>query len=209
MTEADWFTWDDPSALLRADLRLDPHRFRHLAVAWGGRIRHLFDDHHRVWFEAFERWVGGAGRRVREVCRPPAWNPLDFPSPPQFWARECAETLWRDDPARAAICAAAAAGCEVYDQGEREQIWSDFGREFRDLAGNPFRRAAFSTVWRTSAVLALANVAESDRAYDRLPILADALEEAGCDDPDILSHCRGDGPHFAGCWVVDLILGRK
>ena len=48
-----------------------------------------------------------------------------------------------------------------------------------------------------------------DRAFDRLPILADALEDAGCDDHDILAHCRGPGPHVRGCWVVDLVLGKS
>ena len=48
-----------------------------------------------------------------------------------------------------------------------------------------------------------------DRAFDRLPELADALLAAGCDDLGILSHRRSDGPHVRGCWVVDLVLGRK
>jgi hypothetical protein len=47
-----------------------------------------------------------------------------------------------------------------------------------------------------------------ERAFDRLPILADALEEAGCDNPDVLTHCRQPGSHVRGCWAVDLILGR-
>jgi hypothetical protein len=47
-----------------------------------------------------------------------------------------------------------------------------------------------------------------ERAFDRLPILADALEEAGCDNADILSHCQGPGAHVRGCWVVDLVTGR-
>ena len=49
---------------------------------------------------------------------------------------------------------------------------------------------------------------DDQKAFDRLPILADALEEAGCDDPAILAHLRGDGPHCRGCWVVDLALGK-
>jgi len=48
-----------------------------------------------------------------------------------------------------------------------------------------------------------------ERAFDRMPILADALEEAGCDSCDALTHCRGPGPHIRGCWVVDLILGKQ
>ena len=47
-----------------------------------------------------------------------------------------------------------------------------------------------------------------DRAFDRLPILADALEDAGCDKADILNHCRQPGEHVRGCWVVDLVLGK-
>ncbi len=61
----------------------------------------------------------------------------------------------------------------------------------------------------SSTVAALAQTIYADRAFDRLPILADALEEAGCDNADILTHCRGDGPHVRGCWVVDLILGKE
>jgi hypothetical protein len=50
---------------------------------------------------------------------------------------------------------------------------------------------------------------EEEQAFDRLPVLADALEEAGCTDADILSHLRGPGPHVRGCWVVDLLLGKE
>jgi hypothetical protein len=48
----------------------------------------------------------------------------------------------------------------------------------------------------------------ADRAWDRLPVLADALEDAGCGDPAVLGHLRGPGPHARGCWVVDLVLGK-
>lgn len=63
--------------------------------------------------------------------------------------------------------------------------------------------------WRSETVLALAAGIYAEGAFDRLPILADALEEAGCDNTDILAHCRGPGPHVRGCWVVDLILGKS
>jgi hypothetical protein len=48
-----------------------------------------------------------------------------------------------------------------------------------------------------------------ETAFDRFPILADALEDAGCDNADILNHCRGPGPHVRGCWVIDLLLGKE
>lgn len=62
--------------------------------------------------------------------------------------------------------------------------------------------------WQTETVLSLASGISAESAFDRMPILADALEEAGCDHADILTHCRGDGPHVRGCWVVDLLLSK-
>ncbi len=79
----------------------------------------------------------------------------------------------------------------------------------RDIFGNPFRPVAFDPKWRSETAVALAAAIYEERAFDRLPILADALEEAGCDHADILTHCRGDGPHVRGCWVVDGVLGKE
>jgi hypothetical protein len=79
----------------------------------------------------------------------------------------------------------------------------------RDVFANPFRAVALDSGWRTPKVTALAQAIYDERSFDRLPVLADALEEAGCHDADILNHCRRPGPHARGCWVVDLILGRQ
>lgn len=67
---------------------------------------------------------------------------------------------------------------------------------------------AFDPAWRTEAVLALVEGIEAEHHYDRLPILADALEEAGCDQPELLDHCRRCDAHHRGCWVMKLVLGR-
>jgi hypothetical protein len=78
--------------------------------------------------------------------------------------------------------------------------------------GNPFRPISLDhawLAWNDGTVRTLAQSIYDDRAFDRLPILADALEEAGCKSTDILNHCRGPGPHARGCWVVDLILGEQ
>lgn len=82
-------------------------------------------------------------------------------------------------------------------------------RLLRDISGNPFRPITINPGWRTSTATALAQAIYDDRAFDCLPILADALEEGGCTDADILRHCRGPGPHVRGCWVVDLLLGKE
>jgi hypothetical protein len=79
----------------------------------------------------------------------------------------------------------------------------------REVFGNPFRPARVDRAWLTPTVVSLARTVDDERAFDRLPILADALEDAGCTDAAILGHCRGPGPHVRGCWVVDLILGKQ
>ncbi len=82
----------------------------------------------------------------------------------------------------------------------------------RDIVGPlPFRDIPVDSAWITRNDRTVSRLAESiytDRTFDHLPILADALEDAGCDNADLLAHCRGPGPHVRGCWVVDLILGK-
>ena len=78
----------------------------------------------------------------------------------------------------------------------------------RDIFGNPFRPIVADPAWLTPTVQFIAVALYQDRAFDRLPILADALEEAGCTNADVLLHCRLPGEHVRGCWVVDLVLGK-
>lgn len=82
-------------------------------------------------------------------------------------------------------------------------------RLLADIFGNPFRPVTFDSAWRTTDVLLLARGTYEERAFDRMPILADALQEAGCDSEEILNHCRGEGPHARGYWVLDQILGNR
>ena len=79
----------------------------------------------------------------------------------------------------------------------------------RDIFGNPFRPAAFDPAWRTGTVLALATQMYESRDFGAMPILADALQDAGCTSEDVLNHCRdAHATHVRGCWVVDLVLGK-
>lgn len=80
----------------------------------------------------------------------------------------------------------------------------------RDLFGPlPFRSLAIDQSLQTSEVLALASSIYRQRSFDRLPELAQALESAGCTDPDLLEHLRSPGPHCLGCWGLDLVLGKS
>jgi hypothetical protein len=84
------------------------------------------------------------------------------------------------------------------------------------IFGNPFRPVSVEPAWLTPTVIKLAAVAYEERTLPsgeldsaRLAVLTDALEEAGCTDTDILGHCRSEGPHVRGCWVIDLLLGKQ
>ncbi len=123
------------------------------------------------------------------------------------------------------------AGVAAFDATRLRVAWDDFVKEYPWIGGSgsewlnrladalplvpengPAARiglAAIRPEWRTSTVLGLTHGIVEDFAYGRLPILADALEEAGCTDADLLGHCRGNGPHQDGCWVVDLLLGTE
>jgi hypothetical protein len=78
----------------------------------------------------------------------------------------------------------------------------------RDIFGNPFHPLTFDPEWRTSTAVALACQMYESRDFSPMPILADALQDAGCDRADVLGHCRSPGPHVRGCWVVDLVLSK-
>jgi hypothetical protein len=79
----------------------------------------------------------------------------------------------------------------------------------REVFGNPYRLSKCDPSWQTTDVIALATAVYADRAFDRLPLPADALTSAGCDSPEVLTHCRSPGSHVRGCWAVDLILGQE
>jgi hypothetical protein len=79
----------------------------------------------------------------------------------------------------------------------------------REILGDSTRPIEFDPRWLTSTVIDLARTIYVDRAFERLPILADALMDAGCDSDEIINHCRSEGPHVLGCWLVDMILGNK
>ena len=84
----------------------------------------------------------------------------------------------------------------------------------REVFGNPCRFAPFPHAWRTDTAVALAKQMYGSRDFGAMPILADALQDAGCDDATVLDHCRGEpaaggAGHVRGCWVLDRVLNRR
>jgi hypothetical protein len=78
----------------------------------------------------------------------------------------------------------------------------------RDIFGNPFRPVTLNPAWLTPTLVALSTGIYEEKAFDRMPILADALQDADCLNEDILNHCRQPGEHTRGCWAIDSLLNK-
>jgi hypothetical protein len=111
---------------------------------------------------------------------------------------------------QAAELAASSAGyARVRADGHRATEEAAQVALLRDIFGNPFRPVVFDPTWRTNTAVCLAQQMYESRDFSAMPILADALQDAGCDNEDILNHCRDPKQvHVRGCWVVDLVLGK-
>jgi hypothetical protein len=144
---------------------------------------------------------------VRITARPPALN-----DEPGGWGQLLHHLVALDAYSAAYGVASAARWSDHPPQPGRysdaDPLVAHHAILIRDVFGNPFRPVAFDPAWRTSAAVGIAQTMYESRDFAVMPILADALEDAGCDSPDVLAHCRGDGPHVRGCWVVDLVLGK-
>lgn len=92
-----------------------------------------------------------------------------------------------------------------------ERTEREWGAVIRDIYGpNPIIPIPFNPDWRTDTAVALARAMYESRDFGAMPILADALQDAGCDNQDILGHCRDVNQlHVRGCWVTDLVLGKS
>jgi len=205
MTEAEWLACADPDPMLvLASVRSRPRKLRLFAVACCRRIWSNLSERSRKTLDFVERDVDGPNRilsRKEEFV-------LEFELRPEATATSTLRTdpfeAARDASAYALLAAAPDSATSLHAVERRAQ--SDF---VRDIFGNPFRPVAFDPAWCSSTVTSLADAIYVERAFDRLPILADALEDAGCTSTDVLEHCRQPGEHARGCWVVDLVLGKS
>jgi hypothetical protein len=183
---------------------------RYLGLASGSRKASLFQVAcaRRVW-QHLTDWVRGQVEEIERAADAPPETVNNEGLMDRFsTARGPVSTATQN-----ALDAALLMACAFWEaEGEYDTRFRREGRAqaalVRELFGNPFRPVAFHDGWRTPTVIGLAARMYESRDFAAMPILADALEDAGCDHPDILAHCRGDGPHVRGCWVVDLVLGK-
>jgi hypothetical protein len=204
--EAEWAACRDPRRMLSYHrMKKAPRRLRLLAVACVRRVAPADAPFGQV-LDTAERYADATADRpeflaARKAARNAARNAVKDGHPHAAAARVL--LLLTDDAMEgltAAISSARPLGGPDGEAAECDLI--------RCVCGNPYRTTAFDPSWRTSTVVALARGIYEEQAFDRLPILADALEDAGCANQDVLAHCRGSGLHARGCWVIDGALGK-
>jgi hypothetical protein len=230
MTKAEWLAQTVPTTLL-GHLRgkTSDRKYRLFACSCARRIWNAAEDCHSQEMHSqvilTEACIEGhATLREMEAARANQWGVGEYSS--YSFALYAGYATTDADPVQASSSAAenAASGFAMVAQ---EACWKTGGNDrdsvvaaqqaeravqvalLRDIFGNPFCPIAFSPSWRTGTAVSLARTMYDARDFSAMPILADALQDAGCDNEDILNHCRGAGPHVRGCWVVDLVLDKE
>lgn len=213
MTADEWRACSDPQKMIVAvNRRVSERKWRLVGCAFCRRIWHLLPHHfNRELVLAVEENPTGEfedpdlNAAIRASSRVESEHRDDL----GYWAvKNLGRSYYKLKPLLAAGRAAVSAAYRVeHAGGDREAETAAHADLVRCVLGDPFRPVAFDPTWRTETAVTLARGVYDLHAFDRLPILADALEEAGCDHPDVLTHCRGPGPYARGCWVVDAVLG--
>ena len=226
MTEAEWNACTEPCPML--DFlrgKASDRKLRLFAVACCRRIWHLMtDERSRRAVKVAERYADGMATNTQRRAAALAaaavggkhGGAASFAvSVPAHDAAERAlehaalsigyastkimDTQWGDNRAYFAAVTEASAGEHI---AQIPLLHDIFGPLL-------FRPVALDPSWLTSSVKQLAEATYEEKIFHRMPILGDALEEAGCTDAGILNHCRQPGKHVKGCWVVDLLLGKS
>lgn len=193
MTESEWLTATEPTEMLRFAWAVDLRKLRLFVCAccrsqWSS----LSTKRSRKSIEVAERYADGKATE-QQLSR--AWSAGSNPA--EWLAGHSARPELEFYHIVAWTCS------------DYATVTSKVSMTFlRDIFGNPFRPITLNPAWFTPTVLVLANGIYEERAFDRMPILADALQDADCDNDDILKHCRQPSEHVRGCWVVDLLLNK-
>ncbi|MDY3555924.1 hypothetical protein R5W24_005070 [Gemmata sp. JC717] len=215
MTETEWLGCADPTSMVRhlQRFRSSDRKFRLFAAACCRRIAHrLPDDRCREALDTSERYLEGlAGSdelAAAYVNAQRAFTEFDNRDGWETAASAVSSACVADEVPFFAASAAREAALLVWPRLQRKMEYRWQSRVLHDIFGNPFRSVVIVPTWITTDVCILAEGIYAEKAFDRMPILADALQDAGCDNDDILNHCRQPGEHVRGCWVVDLLLGK-
>ncbi len=231
MTESEWLNCADPQVMLEfLREKTSDRKPRLFAVACCRRIWHLVTDgRSRQAVEVAERFADNLAktselkaacpmrRNDADPCEKVAWGVAD---------RNALISAVITSAATILIASPESSSTQVFEVLERreeeavtkllEQSNKMVRREeaehcqiLRDIFGNPFHHIAIDSSWLTPAVKALAQSIYDERTFDQMTFLGEELVKSGCDNQEILGHCRGPGPHARGCWVVDLLLGRE
>lgn len=217
MTEREWLVSGDPAPMLGylRQQQTSERKLRLLACACCRRIWNMLPDPaSRLAVEVAERFaddraslveLGRARTQAVKAARGAGWA--------AYWAAN----VKASGPICNVFDAASIVSQQVVKHTEAEYA-ADLANEFRrqvtlvyEVFGNPFRPGRlddYCLAWEGGLVRRLAEGIYEDRAFECMPVLGDALEDAGCSDAAVLSHCRGSAEHVRGCWVLDMILGR-
>ena len=220
MTEQEWLAYDYPMGMVRyLGAAATDRKLNLLAAACFRRIWHLLPGpRSKNAVDVLEQFADAASSAEQlDAARRECWEDARLVDNPEGnkHPSEIAIAAVSMDNILDMLMTAAEATAWV-KAGTPEAISKPEERAqcevIREIFGNPFRPVTVDPTWlawNDGAIRKLAQVIYDERAFDRLPLLADALEDAGCTNADILAHCRGTGPHVRGCWVVDLALGRN
>jgi hypothetical protein len=225
LTEKEWQELSDPQRMLQhVGDQASQRKLRLLAVACCRRIWRLITDAQALNAVAVaERFADELAdeEQLAEACRsvPVAFHTF---GPSQYaamaaWRATMCPLSCHLEALNPAYHAARSEAFQKATAGEARQAADRRGQEeltaqahlVSEIFGNPFRPLPVQVGWVTPTVRTMAEVTYNERRFADLPILADALEDVGCDNADILNHCRQPGEHVRGCWVVDLLTGRS
>jgi hypothetical protein len=204
VTEQEWLACIDPQPMLNfLGGKASDRKLRLFAVACSRRVWPLIDSLGRTAVEVAEAFADGlAGpedlRAARLACQGAGGHAAWYAAAtnPMIAARNAARS------AQAGMANDALHGSLADELLAQACL-------VREIFGDQFREISVDPAWLTPGVVKLAQVIYDNRSFDQMPLLADDLEKAGCDNQEILGHCRGPGPHVRGCWVVDLVLGKE
>jgi hypothetical protein len=217
MDETEWPVASNPTAMLEETELTSERKLRLFAVACCRRVWEQLGAESRQAVDIAEQYADGAAtsEQLAAACETTE-EQSDQRDAQLVWSVVRPSTNASGFVLEASAFQADSQVPTTNDDSDREK-WEQAGSAesaaqadlLREIFGNPFRPVALDPAWLTSTVTALAKQMYESGDFSLMPVLADALQDAGCDNADVLDHCRGSGPHVRGCWVVDLVLGKS